>query len=208
VAQCLKTPRNSSYQVDETQFFANYPEKVGSDKEEEEVVVARDANCMVELDVAEQNILYYLTGWGLNVVPTNYKECSEAYIATTPSEALTIQSELSILKEYKANALRNPTPLSYDLIQSVEKTFVVWQDAITEVKSNVLTFLLKKVVLRDAHQRVAPCTRHHDMITSIIKKYLTLRLHIACSRLSVTTKVQSGGFLGSRSMAMRAAIEK
>ena len=34
VAQCLKTPRNSSYQVDEAQFLANYIEKIGSDKEE------------------------------------------------------------------------------------------------------------------------------------------------------------------------------
>jgi len=163
VAQCLKTPQNSSYQDDDAQFLANYLEKgeYGSDKE---VVVVCDFNRMVELDVTKQNTLYCLTGWALKVVPTNCK-CSEAYTDTSPSEVLTLHSELIILKEYKANSLPKPTPLAYYLIQSVEKTFVVWQDAITEVKGYVLSSLPQKVVLRDVHQKVAPCPRHHDMLT-------------------------------------------
>lgn len=206
VAQFLKTAKNSSYSVDDSSYLGNYLEKIETQPEDsayEEIVVS-NADSLEELDKAELNVVYYLAGWSLKVVDKSCDACRLATISDSPVPALSVESALTKLKEYKTDILCHPTATTFDMISDIEKIFKVWRGEIIRIP-NVKTFLLSK--MSSAIQKY-PSLSCHDIHNKIAEKYVTLRLHIACSMLTKSNKVSVGSHYGSKSMAMRDLAKK
>lgn len=204
VAQFLKTPRNSSYQIDESTYLGNYLEKLETPSEPTEEVVVTSNELVNGLDSSDSNSLYYITGWSLKAVKTTCDACCSSAISEKPLDLLAEHSKLTVLKEYKVNALRHPTVLVFQMLQSAELVFRQWKSAITEVE-NVKSFILSKISPYVVNFNFPSC---HSVKDRILNKYVTLRLHIACSKVGESGKDESCGYLGSKSMAMRKVVKR
>ena len=209
VAQFLKTPKNSSYQLDESTYLGSYLEKAPEIQtielldNTEEIVVFDEAKC-ISLDLCELNSLYYLCGWSLKCVP-KCEDCVKSTISPSPVPSLSYASDLTERKEYKLNALRHPTEKVFLMFNDVEKVFLLWRDTITEVQGDVVAFLYGKISSAITDYTFTQC---HDVKKLIVMKYLKLRIHITCQKLSKDNKDKSTSYMGSRSMAMREAVKK
>lgn len=206
VAQFLKTAKNSSYFVDESTYLGNYLEKVESEPADvmcEEIVVS-NADNLEDLDSADSNVVYYLAGWSLKVVDSTCKDCRFATISDSPTPQLASYSKLTKLKEYKTDVLRHPTLTIFEMLSEVEKVFKLWRSEITKIP-DVKAFLQSKMA--GIIQKV-PSPSCHNIYDTVVGKYLTLRLHIACSMLTKTGNVSTGSHYGSKSMAMRDLAKK
>ena len=159
---------------------------------------------MSGLDSADSNSLYYLTGWSLKVVNNSCDACCISTLSSEPLDSLVEHSKLTVLKEYKLNALRHPTAAVFEMVHSAELVFRQWQNAITEVK-NVKEFMFSKFKPSLERFSFPPC---HGVKEKVLNKYLSLRLHIACARLSQSRKDLGSGYLGSKSMAMRKLVKR
>jgi hypothetical protein len=213
VAQFLKAATTSSYDVDESEYLVNYLEpcpKPDSDTalaECPEEVVLIDTYDLQALDVVDLNSLYYLVGWSLKAV-TDCSTCVHSLSVETPEVELAHASQLTCAKEYKLSALRHPKKRLFDMFIDVERMFRSWRSALCEV-DDVFKFVMSKIrpiTLPFEHMFLACHT--HDGKTKIITKFITLRIHIACSILTQEMSHMTAGFMGSKSMAMRHVVKK
>ena len=147
-----------------------------------------------DLDRGELNAIYYIVGRSLKVVDESCATCTEATWMSTPFPVLQNHSQLTILKEYRENALRHPTPLVFYFIQEADRAFRGWEIAITEVE-DVKQFFLAKI---------APCVEHfafpgcHDVKGKILNKFVNLRIHVACAKMCELKANQQGGYLAQK----------
>ena len=88
-----------------------------------------------QLDFSEVNNLCYLVGWSLKAGNTDYKVCVRETTFNELLPTLSEYSKLTILKEYKVNALKHPSEVVFKTIKVVESVFRRWAPAITKVKT-------------------------------------------------------------------------
>lgn len=207
VAQFLKTPSNTSYNLDDSQYLADFLETPktptsGGDELPVEVVVDSSVDCCI--DESEYLALYYLAGWSIKALDTeNHCTCMLESSVSSPDQNLAEFSLLSELKEYKKDCLHHPSVKAFKMLTSAEKLFRQWSEVITEVK-NPVEYIIEKI-MPELKEFVFTCPKH-DTKKLLLKKFYTLRLHIECKRITQFISAKNG--LGSKSMAMRLAVRK
>ena len=142
------------------------------------------------------------TGWALKALPGGCDKCASA-VSRGPDSTLREMSTLTTMKEYRVEALRHPSAVTFALLLKVEKVFRRWRAAISEVL-HPRDFLLGKI----AGATESPYPSHdHDTSRIIIRKYLDLRIHISCAfdrQQAAAARLSSQSVQrGSRSMAGR-----
>ena len=90
------------------------------------------------------------------------------------------------------------------MLNDVDKVFLMWRYRVTEVQGDVAAFLYGKISLAITEYTSTHC---HDVKKLIVMKYLKLRIHITCKKLSKDNKDNSTSYMGSRNMAMWDAVK-
>lgn len=118
-------------------------------------------------------------------------------------------SKLTKLKDYSDNCLVRVSDNVYKSVKATELIFrSLSEQSIFKVNN------IKQLILREAKLQTTAFTlpKCHDLKDKILNRFINVRLNIYCAKLrdkrkADTQKTNSGGDLGSKSMAMRKMVK-
>ena len=86
----------------------------------------------------------YLLGWVLKELDSSCTHCSLA-IAVQPEQDLVGESQLTVMKGYRDNALRHPSLLTYNTIKRAEIIYQHYAPVVSQIRCPK-TFILGKIL--------------------------------------------------------------
>ena len=209
VSQFLKQSSASSYNADDNDYLVDFlgmqPAPATIEEAIEEVVVC-DLSA-TEICGAEEAALYYIAGYCLQSLKKKKQLCSTCLPTTKHDGTSLAEATLTRLKEYKADALFH---CSIDVFRVLK----VVEDIIRQLEPYVTTLSdARKSILTNCDQSPALAeitfsSKCHDIKTTIIKKFVGLRIQIICKKLRALVKsAGKTSAMGSKSMQMREAVK-
>jgi hypothetical protein len=216
VAQFVKTPKHTSYAVDESQFVVPFlkskmDERVRNTEVQPPSEVCGEVSVgNVTDNVCEANALYYLTGWVAFKLKAELQSCAAcvAWIVHSSDVSeiydkadiqLTLQKSFADLGN--DHGLTIPSEPLKNLLLSAERVF---NDSKLEClyHADVQQTLLNRSKLFLHDLTIPQC---HNLAQRVLTKFFRLRLHIWCKRRSET--VEDDCQHGSKSAKSRCTVK-
>lgn len=203
IGQFLRSSSSSSYEDDDNDYLADIlsqPAVPTQDEDLSEVIIC-DFSTRPDLSDAERSSLYYLAGYCLQSLFKRHELCDQCIASVKlPDGAITFGGVLTCLKEYRRGALFHATPSVFQLCQDVEH---IIRQIEPVIKETTLQCIVDNC-LQQPRISSADFINCHNLKNRLIKKYVTVRMHIICKKLQKDkSSSSSSSGMGSRSIAMR-----
>jgi hypothetical protein len=215
VAQFVKTPSHSSYTAEDSlQFVVPFlKSKQKEDVAGSEECLPSEVNDEVivdnaDLDVCEENALFYLTGWVAFKLKNDLRSCGAcvAWIVNSSDDSNLCERndiQLTRLKSFGAldYGLTIPSDSLKNLLFSAEKIFICNKSECVN-SSDVLETLMRKCNSFMTDSAIPSC---HDLAHKALTRFFKVRLHIWCKQFN---KASEDFILhGSKSAKSRCTIK-
>lgn len=215
MAQFLQVKSSSSYQIDDDgKFLVDLVEcKKNSAQSDDDQLIAEEVSFSdtVSIFEAEYASLYYLAGYIVSRVLKSNTTCSSCrpIIGSAGVDSDNEHASLLKLKSYRDGCLVIPSQQSLELVQTAEVVFRATNLNLLHHRKNVQKFLIENIFAACMNITMPSC---HPVRNFILKRFVTLRLRIWTKDQQALLKSDSSkmanGELGSKSMAMSAAVKK
>lgn len=204
VAQYLKPVYSGNYDFDEREYLGDLlpteirPPAPSVDLDAVSDVVLGDARSVSELD---KDILYYLAGYCVHSL-INTSQLCESCVRSLKHFDATPHANATYLKlrNYKDNSLIEVNSDVYNL-------FVTWEEAVRHCEATITRSSSSEIIQRCQQSTISvpDFPSCHAVLSKLMKKFVTLRVHMICRKLTRT--ITSTQHLGSRSMHRKELVK-
>jgi hypothetical protein len=211
VSQFLKIPSSSSYDIDESDYLADFlsiqtaiPVEP-ADELDGMPITCTEFSSTPQLLPGEESSLYYLAGYCVQSLNKQRQLCDTCVHSVKNTEEDSHVSSLLRLKEYVPDALFSVSAEVFDICRKTELRFRQLEPQIKSI-SNPRQTIVQDMMNNDGVKNVnLPVC--HDVKMKIINKYVTVRLQILCKKLRGEISTSSVS-LGSKSTAMHDLVNR
>ena len=206
VSQFLKTTSNSSYDVDDSDYLADFlsVKSVGpADPHDELYLTFAELSARPQLLRGEESALYYLAGYCVQSLKKQHQLCDICVQAAKHVGDDPRLGTLLRLKEYVPDALFDVNTKVYDICHATELRFRQLESrikSITNPRRAILQDMMKESVVMNT--QLPEC---HKLKQKLLFKFLTVRLQILCKKLR-NQLPNAAVSLGSKSAAMHELV--
>jgi len=217
VAQYMRVKSSSSYSVDSGSYLADFiascksqATKQAADPEPEvpESIALSDARSLPETELAS---LYYLAGYIVSRILKSNGTCDHHVLAVKAAKENLSSDYASLIRlnSYKDDCLVSCSSVTFDLFRKAEDAFRSVNLKLLHYRKNVRKLLLDCLRSACSEVELPEC---HNVKDVILNRFVTFRLRIWAKAQRAVEKAKThkadNGELGSKSMAMHAAVSK
>lgn len=184
LSQYMKDVKKGNYDEDDRETLTGFLEHINTSnhtQEEKEPELPDDFQInSLELSPSEMNSLYCLLGYIIKSINHNSKHCNECIISLGNKKPYGLPYErLTKIKCFKDNTLWFPSESTFKFVLQMEEIFSNYIEVLKAQKINLKKYFVSKIKQEISVSHIPQC---HDLLNTLISRYITFRLKISSKR--------------------------